>query len=201
MLSAAERYRPLGRDRFFNRYWWFDAGIGAYPFELINQDIDRQVKTKSKVGSEAGPLVWASGCLFVEDFGLDKFHSSQVEAIQLGMVDGKWGHYSTPEDVNLHFFSCKSHSLHFPFAHPRLIGSSIGSMSVGSENWLYAQLLKNFKFLLKVEWKSGSSSSTMILCLTTNNCMGHGFICSTRTSGRIHNKLSLYKQSQKFHFL
>ncbi|KAL2918570.1 hypothetical protein HK105_201971 [Polyrhizophydium stewartii] len=141
---AAVRLRPLGRDRFHNRYWWFDGGFGAYPFDAVTQGIDASGRAAKGTPApepepEAGRLEYSSGRLFVEEFGLDEEamrlisgdgaigdgsgsgaggdgdegdgaavvvykqpplnEREDVRRARLGLVEGRWGYYSTPEQI------------------------------------------------------------------------------------------------------
>jgi hypothetical protein len=104
MNSAISRLRHLGRDRFWNRYWWFDGGLGAYPFELVTHGIELRLRPLQKINAEGVVRDWASGLLIVEDFGLDKMGNTPEEeerkiAAICGEGVGKWGYYSTSEEV------------------------------------------------------------------------------------------------------
>ncbi|KAJ8322822.1 hypothetical protein O5D80_008352 [Batrachochytrium dendrobatidis] len=119
---AIVRIKPLGRDRYHNRYWWFDGGYGAYPFFTVTQGVET---SKGSADSEAGVLDFASGCLFVEEFGVENMiddkwikHWNETRAesedlksarpseggvmldARLGLLNGKWGYYSTPEQID-----------------------------------------------------------------------------------------------------
>ncbi|KAH9252174.1 hypothetical protein BASA81_009925 [Batrachochytrium salamandrivorans] len=119
---AMVRVKPLGRDRFYNRYWWFDGGFGAYPFSAVTQGLEGKGSTPDV---EAGVLEYASGFLFVEEFGVDKMvdekwiqqwnetlsesedlkqpRVSECGAVldsRLGLLNGDWGYYSTPEQIH-----------------------------------------------------------------------------------------------------
>lgn len=87
------RLRPLGRDRFYNRFWWFD-GCG----------------TTSLVAS-GGVIQYGTGRLFIqgpsefdreildrrEDDILERREEEEGEAGMLGV--GEWAAYSDPEEV------------------------------------------------------------------------------------------------------
>ncbi|KAF8167934.1 chromatin remodeling complex protein [Crassisporium funariophilum] len=63
-LLGAVRVKPLGRDRFFNRIWWFD-GLGS----------------ASLVGS-GGAALYGTGRLFIQgpsEFDLDQLYKRKVE--------------------------------------------------------------------------------------------------------------------------
>ena len=88
------RVRCIGQDRFFNRYWYFDGSIGIRTSLEANFFAPRDKYRKNSL--------YASGCLFVEDFGL---HSSvnwqdpSLDNIKTGNVSGKWGYYSEPNQL------------------------------------------------------------------------------------------------------
>ncbi|KAL9940166.1 hypothetical protein V8E36_000871 [Tilletia maclaganii] len=89
------RLRPLGYDRFYQRYWWFD-GLGTAP--LVNQ---------------AGNMVYSTGRIFIQgpsedewDFLLSEYPEAEVRARaaeELGenelLEGGEWGFYDEPETV------------------------------------------------------------------------------------------------------
>lgn len=93
---GVSRFRPLGRDRFWNRYWWFDGGLGAYPFSIVTQGIDLVIRQGTKAPNEGVLLSWASGLIIVEDFGMNEESVDEAYKIQVmkGEAVGKWGYYS-----------------------------------------------------------------------------------------------------------
>ena len=96
--------RSLGRDRFLNRYWWFDGSIGAYiPPEAHFYD----TKGRPRIAKSRNPLDWASGYLFVEEFGMEKsvgsWEEEHLDDCKSGNQSGKWGFYSEPIHVGFKF--------------------------------------------------------------------------------------------------
>ncbi|KAK0522588.1 hypothetical protein OC842_006419 [Tilletia horrida] len=93
------RLKPLGYDRFYQRYWWFD-GLGTAP--LVNQ---------------AGNIVYSTGRIFVQgpsedewDFLLSEYPEAEVRtraADELGenalLQGNEWGYYDEPETVETLF--------------------------------------------------------------------------------------------------
>lgn len=92
--SGPLRVRSMGQDRFFNRYWWFDGAIGTSADSSF-------FAPKGKYRKNSG---WASGYLFVEEFGLNAFDSNDtlIDDVKTGNVCGKWGYYSDVQNVNYH---------------------------------------------------------------------------------------------------
>ncbi|KAE8211049.1 hypothetical protein CF327_g5159 [Tilletia walkeri] len=90
------RLKPLGYDRFYQRYWWFD-GLGNAP--LVNQ---------------AGNMVYSTGRIFVQGpsehewaYLLAEFPEAEVKARAVEELDeeasllgeNEWGYYDEPESV------------------------------------------------------------------------------------------------------
>ena len=93
-LLGSVRVKPLGRDRFYNRIWWFD-GMGS----------------ASLVGS-GGVAQYGTGRLFIQgpsEFDLELLERRQAEGIEErrreeegeeGMLEaGDWAAYSELEEV------------------------------------------------------------------------------------------------------
>lgn len=102
MAQAVSRFKPLGRDRLCNKYWWFDGGLGAHSLDVITQIKD--------VPDQVDPLIpheFAFGFVFVEQFfsyPSDSMPPEVLDAdsdVRLGLADGKWGYYEKPEQVAL----------------------------------------------------------------------------------------------------
>ena len=90
--SAANRLKSLGRDRFCNRYWFFDANHGSIPMQAIT-NIDQDETLESKPDPDI-PYNYSAGILFIEVFG---FQQNPVirdpgSDCRLGQIDGKWGY-------------------------------------------------------------------------------------------------------------
>jgi bromodomain adjacent to zinc finger domain protein 1A len=101
MFSGSVRLKNLGRDRYYNRYWWFDGAVGAYvPPECFFYD------TKGRVRSVKAHnlLDWGMGALFVEDFGLEKLNTAwdevELDSFKVGNEAGTFGYYSEPIHVS-----------------------------------------------------------------------------------------------------
>lgn len=96
--SGVVRLKPLGKDRFHNRYWWFD-GIGG-----------------SALIASGGTVMYGAGRLFIQgptesdievmerkqredpSFDLRERRLDQ-EGIEGVFAVGAWGYYSEPEQV------------------------------------------------------------------------------------------------------
>ncbi|TPX38034.1 hypothetical protein SmJEL517_g00043 [Synchytrium microbalum] len=112
-LEGVSRIRPLGRDRHYNRYWWYDEYVGAYPpgSELP----DAPPVPKGHKARPAVPIVleWAAGRVFVEEFGVgvgahsvNSVTDVERDAAGVGIAYGRgkavrWGCYQTVEEVDL----------------------------------------------------------------------------------------------------
>lgn len=101
-LLGAIRVKPLGRDRFYNRIWWFD-GMGA----------------ASLVGNN-GQVQYGAGRLFIQgpsEFDLDLLNQREEnleerrleEEGEEGMLKStEWAVYSEVEEVSPHHVSCRA---------------------------------------------------------------------------------------------
>ncbi|KAJ3274604.1 hypothetical protein HDV01_002446 [Terramyces sp. JEL0728] len=104
--QAIIRSKPLGRDRFCNRYWWFDGGYG-----MISLDAVTKFPASDRGNMAPDPEIlheYSTGYLFVEEFfgsetdeskntGL-YFHQSELRT---GLLDGQWRYYSDTTQVHL----------------------------------------------------------------------------------------------------
>lgn len=98
--SGVVRLKPLGKDRFHNRYWWFD-GIGS-----------------SSLVSGGGTASYATGRLFLQgpstadmeimerkqqdDHNLDLSERRKDEEGEDGVLGvDEWGHFTEPEQVSV----------------------------------------------------------------------------------------------------
>ena len=114
--SGVVRLKPLGKDRFHNRYWWFD-GVGSSP--LI---------------ASGGAVVYGAGRLFIQgptEADLDAMERKQRDDPSFSLIErrrdqegpdgilgiGEWGYYSDPEQVRrfllaiigcLYYLPCQS---------------------------------------------------------------------------------------------
>ncbi|KAJ3315236.1 hypothetical protein HDV04_003629 [Boothiomyces sp. JEL0838] len=102
--QAIIRSKPLGRDRFCNRYWWFDGGYG-----MVSLDAVTKFPVSDRGNMPADPEIlheYSTGYLFVEEFfgsetdeklnpGL-YYHQSELRT---GLLDGQWGYYSEPAQI------------------------------------------------------------------------------------------------------
>ncbi len=93
------RVKPIGRDRFCNRYFWFDGNFGALSLDTVAKIRD--------VPEQQDPFIpndFAYGCLFVEEFSTsagpgpqDAFQADSD--LRQNALLGKWGYYSSVEQV------------------------------------------------------------------------------------------------------
>lgn len=102
-VQAGARLRILGRDRFCNRYWYFDAAHGSVSLEAITKAPFEPSLLKKPVGVDPDiPYDYSTGVLFVEDFGVSTLTPAllnEFSDLRLGLVDGTWGYYSTVQEV------------------------------------------------------------------------------------------------------
>ncbi|KAJ3283566.1 hypothetical protein HK104_010327 [Borealophlyctis nickersoniae] len=69
-LEGRSRIRPLGQDRFRNRYWFFDEALGVVTSEMIAAGVLYDGKGKPRGPKQyLGHLEWLCGRLFVEEVG------------------------------------------------------------------------------------------------------------------------------------
>ncbi|KAJ3116624.1 hypothetical protein HDU96_009179 [Phlyctochytrium bullatum] len=94
MMVGVSRVTPLGCDRYFNRYWWFDGSVGT-----MTPEIEALQHLTKKGGLKIGQLEWATGVLFVEDVGFRAEDRPKFLETQGSDVQGRWGYYSNPEQV------------------------------------------------------------------------------------------------------
>ena len=98
--QGAARIKPMGKDRYCNRYWWLDGALGAVSMQSITSlgNIPQSVPD---------PIIthdFATGYLFVEEF-INDYNNLPAElfeptsSLRSGTLDGKWGVYSNPEQV------------------------------------------------------------------------------------------------------
>ena len=95
-LLGCIRVKPMGKDRFYNRIWWFD-GLGS-----------------GTLVASGGGTVWSTGRVFIQgpsELDRDLLHRREVEDGDVmkrrseeespeGMLDtGEWAVYSDPEQV------------------------------------------------------------------------------------------------------
>ena len=66
LLQASRRMRSLGRDRFCNRYWYFDASHGSVSLDGITKiDPDSSVAYEPLADPDI-PYDYSTGLLFIE---------------------------------------------------------------------------------------------------------------------------------------
>lgn len=107
ILNGIIRVKSLGRDRFWNRYWWYDGSLGSYPFECVSKNVE----LKPFAGQKSARIEevfneFTTGMIIVEYFGLsDEVECTDEQRVSVirGEAVGKWGYYSTVTEVNLVF--------------------------------------------------------------------------------------------------
>ena len=98
--QGVARVKPLGKDRFCNRYWWFDGSLGAISMDSItNIQITSQVNPDPIIAQE-----FATGYIFVEEVIHDETNLptdlfEPLSDLRAGSIDGKLGFYNSPEQV------------------------------------------------------------------------------------------------------
>ncbi|KAI8853429.1 hypothetical protein BC829DRAFT_486978 [Chytridium lagenaria] len=94
MMMGVSRIQPLGMDRFFNRYWWFDGAFGS-----LTPEAEALEKIAKKAVKPIGPLEWASGVIFVEDVGFRPESKSKFVDGNSTEIQGQWGYLSDPAQL------------------------------------------------------------------------------------------------------
>jgi len=99
--SAMIRLKMLGRDRYYNRYWWYDSSwLGSN-----NSSTDRTTTTKG-FGANSSNVIptWGTGKLFVENVHFDKKkkkNDTELEDDKFVSSDTEWSYYSTPAELDV----------------------------------------------------------------------------------------------------
>jgi len=93
ILSATSRIRPLGRDRYFNRYFWLDAAVNAVP-PVQPLNVKRGFRSKP-----TDRLDWGSGRLLVEFTHYNPQGDNSLDICQ-SLLGGRWGYYSRPDEID-----------------------------------------------------------------------------------------------------
>ncbi|KAJ3127723.1 hypothetical protein HK100_009588, partial [Physocladia obscura] len=91
LASAVSRMTPLGIDRNYRKYWWFDYYHGLTPVKKMPAEVDHwEMCPFQKLGFSAGVLL-------VEDVNLE---SSSREELEQGIAQPKsWSYFSTIDEV------------------------------------------------------------------------------------------------------
>ncbi|KAI8895160.1 ATP-utilizing chromatin assembly and remodelling N-terminal-domain-containing protein [Globomyces pollinis-pini] len=105
--EATCRIRCIGKDRFGNRYWWFDGSFGYLSIEAVTKHVELsslQIPELTFKPDPVIPLDYGLGYLFVEEI-YDAERDSQnlfdpKSDLRKGVIDGKWGFYSTKEEID-----------------------------------------------------------------------------------------------------
>jgi len=97
--SAMIRMKLLGRDRYYNKYWWYDGSwLGSN-----NSSYDRS--NNKGFGANSSNVIpsWGTGKLFVENVNFDKNKKDDIELEdeKYSGVDSKWSYYSTPAELDV----------------------------------------------------------------------------------------------------
>jgi hypothetical protein len=97
--QAISKFKPFGRDRYCNKFWWFDGGLASVSIDAITKINDLPDQIDPFI-----PQEFATGCLFVEqvcdpDEPLPDALFDACSQVRQGIIDGEWGYYSEPEQV------------------------------------------------------------------------------------------------------
>ncbi|KAJ3262693.1 hypothetical protein HDU77_000274 [Chytriomyces hyalinus] len=102
IASAVSRMTPLGSDRNYNKYWWFDNYCGLIPKRVMPCEVN--FWNVSPFASSG----FATGVLLVEEIGgssvegIDAPPVHDVTVLEQGLVAGtRWGYLSTPQEVDV----------------------------------------------------------------------------------------------------
>ncbi|KAJ3233917.1 hypothetical protein HDU81_001853 [Chytriomyces hyalinus] len=102
IASAVSRMTPLGSDRNYNKYWWFDNYCGLIPKRVMPCEVN--FWNVSPFASSG----FATGVLLVEEMsgspveGIDVAPVHDVAVLEQGLVAGtRWGYLSTPQEVDV----------------------------------------------------------------------------------------------------
>ncbi|KAI8622081.1 hypothetical protein BC830DRAFT_1076670 [Chytriomyces sp. MP71] len=101
MSSAISRLTPLGSDRNYNNYWWFDNYHGLIPTRALPCEVDFHRLTAFK------DIGYSGGILLVEEMGVSGTELSALGLgaedsanLEQGLVLGKtWGFFSSPLEI------------------------------------------------------------------------------------------------------
>ncbi|KAI9342819.1 hypothetical protein BDR26DRAFT_858819 [Obelidium mucronatum] len=89
MGAGVSRMAPLGMDRNYNKYWWFDIYHGLIAPKKFPCEVDHYALSPFR---ETG---FAAGILLVEEIG-----GGEYELLEQGIVPAKtWSYLATPQDV------------------------------------------------------------------------------------------------------
>jgi hypothetical protein len=96
--QAISRFKPFGRDRYCNKFWWFDGGLSSVSLEAVTKIHDLEPVLDPYI-----PQEFATGYLFVE-FCCDPANVSQdlfvpSSDLRQGVKDGRWGYYKYAHEV------------------------------------------------------------------------------------------------------
>ncbi|KAK9239581.1 hypothetical protein V1525DRAFT_28132 [Lipomyces kononenkoae] len=92
-----QRTRPLGRDRFYNRYWWFESngfptGLGPHGYLMGRLWVQGPSEEDQEIFVKNGRAMY-------DEMSLYERKSKEVDAD--GQINGtnEWGYYDDPADV------------------------------------------------------------------------------------------------------
>lgn len=101
--NGGVRLKLMGRDRYCNRYWYFDASNGSVSLDAITKTpLDPSVLEKPVGADPDIPYDYSTGVLFVEEFGVSSLTPQlrdEFSDLRLGLLDGSWGYLSSPNEV------------------------------------------------------------------------------------------------------
>ncbi|ORX50763.1 hypothetical protein BCR36DRAFT_352137 [Piromyces finnis] len=156
--SAMIRLKMLGRDRYYNRYWWYDGSwLGSN-----NNAVDR---TNNKgFGANSTNVIpsWGTGKLFVENvhFNPKKKNVTELEDDKYIGVDTEWSYYSTPSelDVLLEWLNPKGIRESQLLKNIMKVLNDIASIMIKREQDLTNMLIKNENMENKRTTRSGTNN-------------------------------------------
>ena len=144
--NGGVRLKLMGRDRFCNRYWYFDASNGSVSLDAVTKTpLDPSVLEKPFAADPDIPYDYSTGVLFVEEFGVSSLTpklQDEFSDLRLGLLDGSWGYLSTPKEVR--FDLCTSRQTDSsPFSLLHSLNNFIaGWIGEESENQIFSIIWK-----------------------------------------------------------
>jgi hypothetical protein len=155
--SAMIRLKMLGRDRYYNRYWWYDSSwLGSN-----NSSSDRSSTKGFGANSSHVIPTWGTGKLFVENVHFEKKKNvTELEDDKFINPDAEWSYYSTPAelDVLLEWLNPKGIRESQLLKNIMKVLNDMASMMVKREQDLSNLLIKNENLENKRTTRSGNNN-------------------------------------------